>query len=122
LNITTVSGFISWAGIGLVHVRFRRAYLRQGRNPDDLPYKAFGYPYSGIFAAALSFLIVLGQGYIAFYPQWDAIEFVTCYIGIVPFVLCLVIHKLVTKGKTVPLDEVGKFILCFSFCGHMYIN
>ncbi|OBZ90070.1 Lysine-specific permease [Choanephora cucurbitarum] len=106
LSITAVSGFISWAGIAGVHIRFRRAYVRQGRSIEDLPFKALGYPFSGLFACVLCILIILGQGYIAFYPQWDVVSFFTCYIGIVPFFLCYIIHKVVTKGKVVPLEEV----------------
>ncbi|KAG0180471.1 hypothetical protein DFQ29_000616 [Apophysomyces sp. BC1021] len=77
LSITAVSGFISWWGIAFVHIRFRRAYVRQGRDIKDLPYLAMGYPYSGIFASVLCVLIILGQ-----------------------------VHKLVRKTKIVPLDEV----------------
>ncbi|KAG0936984.1 hypothetical protein G6F57_007685 [Rhizopus arrhizus] len=104
--ITAVSGFISWAGIGGVHVRFRRAYVRQGRSIDELPYKSFAYPFSGIFSCCLSILIILGQGYASFTPQFDAITFCISYVGIVPFILCYVIHKAVTRKRVVPLEEV----------------
>lgn len=109
MSITAVSGFISWAGIAGVHIRFRRAYIRQGRSISDLPYKALGYPFTGIFATALCILIILGQGYGAFTPEFDAVTFVTNYIGIVPFFVCYVGHKIVTKGKVIPLEEVGMF-------------
>lgn len=108
LSITAVSGFISWAGIAGVHVRFRRAYVRQGRSVSELPYKAMGYPYSGIFATVLCILIILGQGYTAFTPQFEVVTFFQCYIGIVPFFVCYIGHKLFTRGKLIPLEEVGK--------------
>ncbi|KAI9494930.1 amino acid permease/ SLC12A domain-containing protein [Zychaea mexicana] len=106
LSITAVSGFISWWGIAFVHLRFRRAYKRQGRLLEDLPYKAFLYPYSAIFACVLCILIILGQGYTAFTPEFDGVLFVTNYIGIVPAILCYVIYKLVRRTRVVPLDEV----------------
>ncbi|CAO3654459.1 unnamed protein product [Mucor hiemalis] len=106
LSITAVSGFISWAGIAGVHVRFRRAYVRQGRSVSELPYKAMGYPYSGIFATVLCILIILGQGYTAFTPQFEVVTFFQCYIGIVPFFVCYIGHKLFTRGKLIPLEEV----------------
>ncbi|KAG2190216.1 hypothetical protein INT46_004202 [Mucor plumbeus] len=106
LSITAVSGFISWAGIAGVHIRFRRAYVRQGRSISDLPYKAMGYPFSGLFATILCILIILGQGYGAFTPQFDAVAFCTNYIGIIPFFLCYVGHKIYTRGKVIPLEEV----------------
>ncbi|KAG1105780.1 hypothetical protein G6F42_016924 [Rhizopus arrhizus] len=106
LSITAVSGFISWAGIAGVHIRFRRAYVRQGRSIADLPYKAMGYPFSGLFATILCILIILGQGYSAFTPEFDAVTFCTNYIGIIPFFLCYVGHKIYTRGKVIPLEEV----------------
>jgi amino acid permease len=109
LNITAVSGFISWAGIGGVHIRFRRAYKRQGRNLADLPFKAIGYPFSGLFSCILCILIILGQGYSAFTPTFQAVDFVTYYIGIIPFFICYIGHKIVKRGKVIPLEEVGKF-------------
>ncbi|KAI7870210.1 amino acid permease-domain-containing protein [Spinellus fusiger] len=105
LNITAVSGFISWAGIAFVHLRFRKAYVHQGRSLSELPYICFGYPFSGLFATVLCVLIILGQGYSAFTP-FDGVTFVTNYIGIVPFILCYIIHKIVKRTKVVPLDEV----------------
>ncbi|KAI9323478.1 amino acid permease/ SLC12A domain-containing protein [Dichotomocladium elegans] len=105
MSITAVSGFISWWGIAFVHLRFRRAYIAQGRRLEDLPYRAFAYPYSGIFACVLTVLIILGQGYSAFIP-WDAITFVTLYIGIVPVFICYFGHKIVRRTKVTPLLEV----------------
>lgn len=67
-----------------------------------------GYPFSGLFATILCILIILGQGYSAFTPEFDAVTFCTNYIGIVPFFLCYVGHKLYTRGKVIPLEEVGK--------------
>ncbi|KAI9271489.1 amino acid permease/ SLC12A domain-containing protein [Phascolomyces articulosus] len=106
LSITAVSGFISWWGIAFVHLRFRRAYVHQGRSLDDLPFRCFAYPYSGLFACTLTILIILGQGYGAFAPEFDRITFVTNYIGIVPAIVCYIVYKLVRRTKIVPLDEV----------------
>ncbi|KAI8146777.1 amino acid permease/ SLC12A domain-containing protein [Fennellomyces sp. T-0311] len=106
LSITAVSGFISWWGIAFVHLRFRRAYVHQGRRVEDLPYRAFIYPYSAIFACVLCILIILGQGYTAFTPHFDGVLFVTNYIGIVPAIVCYVVYKLIRRTRIVPLDEV----------------
>ncbi|KAG0950086.1 hypothetical protein G6F57_004007 [Rhizopus arrhizus] len=104
--LSAITGFISWAGIGAVHIRFRRAYLRQGRSIEELPYKSAAYPFSGLFACILSILIILGQGYGSFTPQFNANKFCTSYIGIVPFILCYAGHKLITRKKVVQLEEV----------------
>jgi lysine-specific permease len=104
--LSAITGFISWAGIGAVHIRFRRAYLRQGRSIEELPYKSAAYPFSGLFACILSILIILGQGYGSFTPQFNANKFCTSYIGVVPFILCYAGHKLITRKKVVQLEEV----------------
>lgn len=45
-------------------------------------------------------------GYTAFYPEWDKISFVTCYIGFVPMIVWYVGYKLIRRSKVVPLLEV----------------
>lgn len=106
LSVTAVSGFISWWGIAVVHIRFRRAFKAQQRNMDDLPFKAFAYPYSAIVAIILTTFIILGQGYNAFTPQFDGLNFVRNYIGLVPVFVWYVSYKLIKKSKVVPLLEV----------------
>ncbi|CDH48806.1 lysine-specific permease [Lichtheimia corymbifera JMRC:FSU:9682] len=106
LSITAVSGFISWSGIAFVQLRFRRAYVKQGRNIEELPFRAFGYPFTGIFAVVLTVLIILGQGYGAFAPEFDGVTFATNYIGLVPAIVCYIGYKLVRRTKVVPLLDV----------------
>ncbi|CAO3594661.1 unnamed protein product [Absidia cylindrospora] len=105
LSITAVTGFISWAGISFVHIRFRRAYVKQGRSIDDLPYKAIWYPFTPLFAGTLCVLIILGQGYTCFTPTFDVEKFFINYIGILPFCLCYILYKIIRRSKVVPLEE-----------------
>ncbi|KAI9305204.1 amino acid permease/ SLC12A domain-containing protein [Cunninghamella echinulata] len=106
LSITAVSGFISWWGIGFVHLRFRRAYVKQGRDVNELPYISSWYPFSGIFSSVLCVLIILGQGYTAFTPEFDGIKFVANYLGILPAIICYICHKFIKRTKIVPMDEI----------------
>jgi amino acid permease len=106
LSVTAVSGFISWWGIAVVHIRFRRAFKAQERSMDDLPFKAFAYPYSAIVAIFLTTFIILGQGYTAFYPVFDGVKFVQNYIGLVPVFAWYIGFKLYKKSKVVPLLDV----------------
>ncbi|KAG2181073.1 hypothetical protein INT43_008655 [Umbelopsis isabellina] len=106
LSITAVTGFISWTGIAAAHLRFRKAYVAQGRDVNELPYRALWYPFSPIFAIVLTVLIVLAQGYGAFYPQWDVLTFFIDYIGIAPFILTYGGYKIFKRSKVIPLLEV----------------
>jgi amino acid permease len=114
LSITAVTGFISWTGIAAAHLRFRKAYVYQGRDLNELPYRALWFPFSPIFAIVLTVLIVLAQGYGAFYPQWDVTTFFIDYIGIAPFILTYAGYKIVRRSRVVPLGEVdldtGRYI------------
>ncbi len=40
VNISGLCGFIAWVGIAVSHYRFRRAFIAQGRDLSELPYKA----------------------------------------------------------------------------------
>jgi lysine-specific permease len=81
----------------------------------DLPYKASLYPYGPIFVIVLPILILLAQGYHSFYPHWDPVKFVASYIGIIPFVLAYVLHKVITKSKVVPLEEIGRTFFVYIY-------
>jgi lysine-specific permease len=114
LSITAVTGFISWTGIAAAHIRFRKAYVAQGRDLHELPYRALWYPFSPIFAVVLTVLIVLAQGYGSFYPEWDVTTFCIDYVGIIPFVLTYGGYKIFKRSKVIPLTEVdldtGRYI------------
>ncbi|ORZ22949.1 amino acid permease-domain-containing protein [Absidia repens] len=106
LSITAVSGFISWWGVAFVHLRFRRAYVKQGRDLNELPYRCTWYPFTDLFACILCILIILGQGYTAFTPVFEFKTFAANYIGVLPAVILYIGHKLIIRSKVVPLEEV----------------
>ena len=49
VNISGLCGFIAWVGIARSHYRFRRAFIAQGRDLSELPYKAWLFPIGPIF-------------------------------------------------------------------------
>ncbi|KAJ2419059.1 hypothetical protein GGF41_004786, partial [Coemansia sp. RSA 2531] len=48
LSLAGVTGFVSWLGIAFSHLRFRGAYVRQGFDVNDLPYKSVLYPFGPV--------------------------------------------------------------------------
>lgn len=106
LNASGLSGFIAWFGIAISHYRFRRAYVLQGRDLKDLPYRAKLFPFGPLFALAVCLLVILGQDYMAIVTgQFDLNGILVAYIG-VPFFLVLWIgYKIKHKTKVVPLKE-----------------
>lgn len=48
LNTSGMTGFIAWLGIAISHYRFRRGYVAQGKDLNDLPYRS-GFSLSDLF-------------------------------------------------------------------------
>lgn len=106
LSISSISGFIAWAGIAISHYRFRRAYVAQGGDLARLPYRAAFYPFGPIYALLLCTVVICGQGYSEFTkPDPKAINLVASYIGLPFFFLVYIVYKLYYKTKVVPLME-----------------
>ncbi|KAI9208072.1 amino acid permease/ SLC12A domain-containing protein [Polychytrium aggregatum] len=105
INLTTVVGLISWAGIGLTAFRFRRAYVAQDRRISDLPYKSLLFPFAPLFVFVGSTVIIILQGLYAFTPV-NALSIVGAYCGIIPFLLAYVIYKITTRSRVIPLTMV----------------
>jgi lysine-specific permease len=106
LNASGMSGFIAWLGIAISHYRFRKAYVVQGRDLNDLPYKSKFFPFGPIFAFILCAAVVLGQNYSAFMGgkiDWNGI--LISYIGLPLFIVIWLGYKFIKKTKIVHLDQ-----------------
>jgi len=58
-----------WTSIGLISLRFRRAYKAQGLSLCDLPYRQPFYPILPIGVLVLGTLMFIAQGYAAVLEQ-----------------------------------------------------
>ncbi|MEO8402719.1 MAG: amino acid permease [Gammaproteobacteria bacterium] len=106
LNASSLSGFIAWLGIAISHYRFRKAYVKQGRDLKKLPYVAKGYPYAPLIAFGLCLIIIAGQNFKAFmgdHINWNGV-FVS-YIGLPAFLVIWLGYKWKKKTKIVKLSE-----------------
>jgi amino acid permease len=65
LNITGISALLVWISIGVISVRFRRAYEAQGRSLDDLPYRQPLYPLLPVGVVVLGTAMFVAEGYAA---------------------------------------------------------
>lgn len=106
LNASGLSGFIAWIGIAISHYRFRKAYIAQGLDIRQLPYKAPLAPFGSLFAFVVCMIVVIGQNYTAFIGDsidWYGIA--VSYIGIPLFLALWLGYKIKYKTKVVPLEE-----------------
>lgn len=103
-----LSGFMAWMGIAICHYRFRRAYVAQGYNLDNLCYKAKLFPIGPIIALLLCTVIVFGQGY-AYLDTTSEIDWgglISSYIGIPLFLTLLIGYKIKYKTKILKLNDI----------------
>ncbi|MGO1449545.1 MAG: amino acid permease [Brevibacterium aurantiacum] len=107
INVSGLSGFIVWVGIACCHFRFRRAYVKQGHDIADLPYRAPLFPVGPIIALVMLVIVIIGQNVEAV-VNGRVLEVASAYIGLPAFLLLWLIHRLVTgrRSSTVPLNEM----------------
>jgi lysine-specific permease len=106
LNASGMSGFIAWLGIAICHYRFRRAYVKQGKDLCALPYRSKFYPFGPIFAFVLCAIVILGQNYPAFiggHIDWQGV--LVSYIGLPLFIFLWIGYKWTKKTKVIPLEK-----------------
>ncbi|MGO2017409.1 MAG: amino acid permease [Brevibacterium aurantiacum] len=107
INVSGLSGFIVWVGIAWCHFRFRRAYVKQGHDIADLPYRAPLFPIGPIIALVMLVIVIIGQNVEAI-VNGRVLEVASAYIGLPAFLLLWLIHRLVTgrRSSTVALNEM----------------
>ena len=104
LNVSALCGFIVWLGIAVCHFRFRRAYVLQGNDPADLPYRAPWFPLGPVLAFSLCALVILGQNYEAIF-KGQLLEVLSSYIGLPVFGAIWLGHRLLSGSRTVRLED-----------------
>ena len=104
LNVSALCGFIVWLGIAVCHFRFRRAYVLQGNDPADLPYRAPWFPLGPILAFTLCALVILGQNYEAVF-KGQLLEVLSSYIGLPVFGAIWLGHRIVSGSRVVRLED-----------------
>ncbi|KAM0332331.1 hypothetical protein ACHAQA_002608 [Verticillium albo-atrum] len=101
VSLVTVFGTINWINILLSYVGFRRGMKAQGIDRSELPYRGPLQPYGAWFALILTILITFINGYNAFMPHFKMANFITCYIGVVIYLVNILGWKLLKGTKRV---------------------
>jgi lysine-specific permease len=105
-NASSLSGFIIWLGIAICHLRFRKAWVAQGRSVDDLKFKSKFFPYGPWLALILFVTVLFGANIGVFQaPVFSWFDFITGYLMIPIVVLLYLGHKLRNKTRLVPLKD-----------------
>lgn len=110
LSASGLTGFIAWVGIAISHYRFRKAFIKQGHDLNELKYRAKFFPFGPILALVLCILVIIGQDYAAFLspeftnPAWWQ-KIGISYIGLPIFLIFWLSFKFVNKTKVIPLED-----------------
>lgn len=111
IKLMGLSIILVWMLICFTHLRFRRAYVAQGFKIEDLPYKAFLFPYGcywAIFACICT--ILLNPIFAAMDASANggspASEFITNFIAVPFFLFLYMVCKWIKKSSMVPLEQV----------------
>ncbi len=105
-NASGLSGFLIWLGIAICHLRFRRAWVAQGRRLDDLKFKAKFFPYGPWLALGLFIIVLFGANISVFQtPVFSWFDFLTGYLMVPGFIALYLGHKYWNKTHVVPLKQ-----------------
>ena len=103
-NASSLTGFLIWLGIAICHLRFRRAWVSQGRRVEDLRFRAKFYPYGTWLSLLLFIAVLFGANASVFSATpFSWFDVVTSYLMIPVFVLLYLVHKWINKTRLVPL-------------------
>lgn len=107
IGIIGVAGLITWGCINYSHIRFQKALQVQGIDREvEMPYLAPFQPWFAWYGLFFITLITLTQGFEAFVPKWDIVNFFLFYISLMIFVVLWIGHKIAYRTRFVPLHKV----------------
>lgn len=111
-NASGLTGFIIWLGIAICHLRFRKAWVAQGRSLSELKYRSRFFPWGPRLAAVLFVVVIFGANIGVFqaegfsWSDWHTwFDFVSSYITIPLFIALYLGHKWRRKTRLVPLKD-----------------
>ncbi|MFC4651359.1 amino acid permease [Lactococcus nasutitermitis] len=105
VDVSSLTGFLAWLGISISHIRFRRAYIAQGKKLEDLPYTAKWFPFGPLVALLMTAAIALNLDPTQlFSSRWG--EALSIYAAIPIFIFLYLGYKWKYNTKLIPLEEV----------------
>lgn len=113
LAISGLSTILTWSGIALSHIRFRKAMAVQGFSISELGYISKTGVWGSWYAFIINVLILIAQFWIALFPiggdgKASAENFFMNYLGVVVAIVFYFGHKIYKRNWAlfIPADEI----------------
>lgn len=107
VNLTSITGLITWDIILITYIRFYNGLKHQGIDRNTLPYKAPFQPYASYFGVLFVSLIIFFNGFQVFLTaEWDVDVFITAYIPLPIFLVLYIGYKLYYRPKFVRVQDM----------------
>lgn len=104
--MTGLTGFLTWIGIAICHYRFRKVYVAQGRDLNEIKFKEKWYPFGPLFTLILCIVVIIGQGSeVVSGGEINWYGMLVSYISVPVFLILWLGYKFMKKTKVVPLKE-----------------
>ncbi|KAI4149961.1 MAG: hypothetical protein LQ340_004336 [Diploschistes diacapsis] len=107
-NLTTIASLFTWCNICVAYLKFYDALKAQGIDRDTLIFKSPFQPYMAWISLIYFSIIILFNGFYAFYP-FDITNFATAYVGIPIYFILYFGWKFAKGTKWIPAAEVDLF-------------
>lgn len=107
VNLTALSGVLTWWLIALTYLRFRAGMKKQGISRADLPWRtAFGYP-AACWVLLIISIVCIFSGWTVFRPgKWDTKTFFSNYLPVAWLPIFYFAYKFRLKSKIVSAEEM----------------
>ncbi|KII84073.1 hypothetical protein PLICRDRAFT_179755 [Plicaturopsis crispa FD-325 SS-3] len=114
VNMTSVTGLMTWFGISFTYLRFRKGFRAQGLDRKTLPFTSPLQPFAAWYALVSCLVICFFSGFSVFLDgQWDTATFITNYLPLAAFPFMYVVARLLTKTpirKPLQMDFVSDLV------------
>lgn len=104
LNISSTSAIVTWALIGVCHIRFLNILKAHNIPRTALPYQAPMQPWLSWYGLFFNALIVITSGFTVFI-NWSTSDFFSFYVSLMLWIVLYIGYKLIFRTKVVPLME-----------------
>ena len=107
-NLTTIASLFTWTSICVAYIKFYDALKAQGIDRNTLVFKSPFQPYLAWMSLIFFSIIILFNGFYAFYP-FNITNFATAYVGIPIYFLLYAAWKIIKRTRYIPAAEVDLF-------------